>query len=123
MTERTLRDRLHEIAYRDEAKTVTVRTDDLKAVLAFLDAHTAAKPAPDAVADAWQPIETAPKDGTWVLGFRPRIAVQDQIQCYCWNAFGCTDDLWVNATDTNDFDEQPTHWQPLPAPPAKGHQP
>lgn len=66
----------------------------------------------------WQPIETAPKDGTWILGFLKRKVLEDQIQCYCWNAHGSDDDLWVNASDTNDFDEQPTHWMPIPAPPA-----
>ncbi len=62
----------------------------------------------------WQPIETAPKDGSIVIlgcahpGFRP-VAVcwaQDKVR---WE--------WPmsNGRPLKHYD--PTHWQPLPAPP------
>jgi hypothetical protein len=61
-------------------------------------------------APGWLPIESAPLDGTWVLTFwtttqipePPRVA---QFTCDSW--FG------QNAEPLSD----PTHWQPLPAPP------
>lgn len=64
----------------------------------------------------WQPIETAPKDGTVFLGcklgqFRECYKVQ-RADCDMW-CFGGTsgaDDLFPNI--------KPTHWMPLPKPPA-----
>lgn len=71
------------------------------------------------VADArqdWQPIETAPKDGTAILGFFPQrmgyIARQDAIPIY-WRGH-----LWANSTSGHDIYDGPTRWMPLPAPPA-----
>lgn len=63
----------------------------------------------------WQPIETAPKDGTSILVF-PDIKVTN------WgytrdkqNEFG-----WIGCYSytTDEYDTlDPTHWMPLPAPP------
>jgi len=62
----------------------------------------------------WQPIDTAPKDGTKVLCFNkdwdiPLVLVYEMHygvghKCWCWDG---------------DADEEstPTHWIPLPAPP------
>jgi hypothetical protein len=62
----------------------------------------------------WQPIETAPKDGTWVAvvvdDCRPDVARYDQGR-------------WETIADALDWqkyghDEWPlTHWMPLPEPP------
>ena len=60
----------------------------------------------------WQPIETAPKDGTWVLIWcgwvgHPRSSAFEH---------GSWQNLpWV----ANSKDYNPTHWMPLPAPPAE----
>lgn len=72
----------------------------------------------------WLPIETAPRDGTWVLlaGGRmddgwygsldePPVAV---------GFFVGVGGAWAVANwdgDWRTFYEQPTHWTPLPAPP------
>lgn len=62
----------------------------------------------------WQPIETAPKDGTEILGFRESFVWCDK---YAAIRF---------ISDTNEWRHvdravflNPTHWMPLPAPPAK----
>ena len=62
----------------------------------------------------WQPIETAPKDGTSALIFAPFGIVE---------AWFCGDDgsyQWVCYDDKFQLDEhEPTHWMPLPAPPTE----
>ena len=65
------------------------------------------EPAPES---QWQPIETAPKDGTSILlGWSGVDA-----QCGRWVRSGYRNGFWADhgAIFTN-----PTHWQPLPAPP------
>lgn len=61
----------------------------------------------------WQPIETAPKDGSeflcWSKGWRyPHMAYWESEYMSFENPF------------TYDFMDQPTHWMPLPAPPTEG---
>lgn len=58
----------------------------------------------------WQPIETAPKDGTPILGF---------ISSYYRNKGGQSVILWMDGQwfDNLAFATEPTHWMPLPAPP------
>jgi hypothetical protein len=69
----------------------------------------------------WQPIETAPKDGTRVLVYNGKqrgyhtveedIGVAEWSPCmgvYCWASIACCDGVSY-------YD--PTHWMPLPEPP------
>lgn len=72
-------------------------------------------------ADKWQPIETAPKDGTPMLlivaGYEPAVgrflpgrnawSYLDQEEIEVFEGAGVTFGEW-----------QPTHWMPLPPPPA-----
>lgn len=79
----------------------------------------------------WQPIETAPKDGTEIIGFRPDQGVfvfrwawmeefvpkdqnGDPTEDYD-DAFAC---WWHDRWDWLEGELRPTHWMPLPAPPA-----
>ena len=63
----------------------------------------------------WQPIETAPKDGTVFLGykrgqFRECYKVpRDDCDMWCFGGTSGADDLFPNI--------KPTHWMPLPAAP------
>jgi hypothetical protein len=50
----------------------------------------------------WRPIDTAPHDGTWLLLYHP----DGMMTVGCW--------VGGEAPDEND----PTHWMPLPPPPA-----
>lgn len=62
----------------------------------------------------WQPIGTAPKDGTEVWAFNGEQARMKWISC---DGYG----LWIYAdellTDADPEAEQPTHWMALPEPP------
>lgn len=67
---------------------------------------------------AWQPIETAPKDGTAFLGWLPDrqgfVARQDIGIC-SWSEWG--GGIWSLGGHTS-VTSQPTHWMPLPEPPS-----
>ena len=57
----------------------------------------------------WQPIETAPKDGTYVLLYEPRNDDHD----YEIGFFECSE--WFGPDHIYTIDA--THWMPLPEPP------
>jgi len=61
----------------------------------------------------WQPIETAPKDGTKILGYGKWCCADtrsaDTIMFIC--------DEWQGAIDGNEHKFTPTHWMPYPEPP------
>ena len=60
---------------------------------------------------AWQPIETAPKDGSPVLVFKPGYVMY----VAWWNGTMWTFLLHPKQGDLGIYGV--THWQPLPAPP------
>ena len=106
-------------------------SEEGQALHQFLAAHSAPARNGEGV---WQPIETAPKDGTfmdlWIGGEFPRR----EPDCYwglpdhCCGEMGslCDSDWhgldkgWVGSYNMpiSDFDGGPTHWMPLPPPPA-----
>lgn len=59
----------------------------------------------------WQPIETAPKDGAWIMAYGRDLSITAYPAVIFW------DDGWCPAREG-----QPgfsvTHWMPLPTPPA-----
>lgn len=64
----------------------------------------------DRKAHGWQPIETAPQDGSMVIVYAaPREGLNGFVSCCRWNDVGgwCVDEI-----------REVTHWQFLPAPPA-----
>lgn len=70
----------------------------------------------------WQPIETAPRDGTRILAFGGGLGEIAEVVSYnervgCWNAPNDT-------LDDTDYEPdgyiRPTHWMPLPLPPRSG---
>ena len=70
----------------------------------------------------WQPIETAPRDGTAVLGYIPSkrgayLARQDVVPIH-WSGWG--GGVWDNSTSGHHIVEEVTHWMPLPEPPGGG---
>lgn len=59
----------------------------------------------------WQPIETAPRDGTHMLLFREHV--------YFIGYWATKAQSWrVNADGLPMINPPPTHWMPLPEPPA-----
>jgi hypothetical protein len=77
-------------------------------------------PSPSSQLVGWRPIETAPKDGTPVL-----VGHEQAVFSAWWEKDGTQTNTnhpgWVDGT-TNSYEEyttyEPTHWMPLPAPPA-----
>jgi hypothetical protein len=66
----------------------------------------------------WQPIETAPKDGTTVLGWIPRLGYVARQDCVPMNWSGWGGGVWENTTSGHKLGTEPTHWMPLPPPPS-----
>ncbi|MFX4084524.1 hypothetical protein ACKU27_05400 [Sphingobium yanoikuyae] len=72
----------------------------------------------EAAERGWQPIETAPRDGTWFWAFWPVHTVEDQQQATSWQPWHAADwPRFCNSADSIDWC-QPTHWRPLPDAPA-----
>lgn len=68
-----------------------------------------------ALEQAWQPIETAPKDGTWVLAYRPGIVEHARCQVLKWDDY---EENWaIPGMAAVSRETPPTHWQPLPSAP------
>ena len=61
----------------------------------------------------WQPIETAPKDGTAVLGYDPSDGY------LCIYVVRWREGEWREAAGEEYGRWRPTHWMPLPSPPRK----
>jgi hypothetical protein len=59
---------------------------------------------------SWQVIETAPKDGSMILGYIP----DSGYHIILWDV-----DYWDLAVGGGTFIVKPTHWMALPEPPAK----
>jgi len=57
----------------------------------------------------WQPIETAPKDGTRILAIFPDGEMRTAIWSNDWNGWNCTGLYWSKLVN----------WMPLPEPPAE----
>ena len=61
----------------------------------------------------WKPIETAPKDGTLIIVFRPRGNEHiPHVSCDYWRKFE-SGPSWALSNRYY----PPTYWQPLPDPP------
>jgi hypothetical protein len=98
---------------------VDMRPDDFRALL-----REAAAAIEAAREDGWQPIETAPKDGTTVIGFwcgsRGTVGVVNGTN-YGITAFNPDSGEWYDASEAGNEDDEwarPDFWRPLPAPPA-----
>jgi len=63
----------------------------------------------------WQPIETAPKDGTRIMAWWPDVVLDKSIGVTSWMAPVGYCIHWTRDGRWSPFD--PTHWMPLPAPP------
>lgn len=67
------------------------------------------------VGQEWQPIETAPKDGSWFWVKRDS-QTGPQVSAFAWDE---SHDMWFAGTGWwQDFPMRFTHWMPMPNPPA-----
>ena len=70
----------------------------------------------------WRPIETAPKDGTQILGFDEWEGINVCYWIDCSEVWEQRDTKygWARYYDSTEMSYvtfEPTHWQPLPEPP------
>jgi hypothetical protein len=63
----------------------------------------------------WLPIETAPKDGTEVLGYIPEGWQGEPVILSLWWSARSEYPAWVDKLEY--MDHRPTHWVPMPTPP------
>ena len=91
------------------ACSATAIIDYQAAEIARLRAELAA-----AEAAAWQPIATAPRDGTWILGWSQRDMQPFRIS---WGRNHRGDLAWCSVGGSF-VDGYVTHWRPTPTPPA-----
>jgi len=99
------------VAYR--AKLTPKDVEAMTAVIKALTEEKARRATSQTEAnDGWQPIETAPLGGKWVLLWWPEIT-DCAIEGYRVN------DTWRTISDHRSTDGfgGPTHWHPIPAPP------
>ena len=66
-------------------------------------------------AENWQPIETAPKDGTAVLGFWS--SSYPQVEAHQYGITRFRDGGWESADYEAEAYARPSNWRPLPSPP------
>lgn len=76
------------------------------------------------VAPGWQPIETAPKDGRCILAYFPNITYYTHAM-ERYTSYDIDKTRWSQGDSLNEphwtygpIKGFPTHWMPLPAPPA-----
>lgn len=76
-------------------------------------------------AGRWQPIKTAPKDGSVILLYCPD-AREPSVILGEWSEFESALQPgkvviaeWTDTWAERELDCEPTHWQPLPEPPGK----
>lgn len=94
---------------------------------AWLRSRRASTPSPEGQT-TWQPIETAPKDGTPVLLWWRDEHDVEWWACGRWRQFGDGSRGWFGESFhssevkswTRLLGECPTHWMPLPSPPTPG---
>jgi len=96
----------------DAAVDAQARTDKYaKMMLKLVAERDAARAAVE-----WQPIETAPKDGTYVIAWAQEPMAREPIDCMDFMYF--EDGQWCSGGRINSPEHQPTQWVPLPAPPS-----
>jgi hypothetical protein len=68
----------------------------------------------------WRPIDTAPKDGTWILVFVPDSPMAwGPYELTCWITDYSGRQYWCEMDVSEELEgaEDITHWMPLPEPP------
>jgi hypothetical protein len=65
----------------------------------------------------WQPIATAPRDGTDILVTMTHGLGDEEWDNIQWVDYCLTDENWIIFKRRIDIPFPPTHWMPLPDPP------
>ena len=103
------------VAGETELARVWTKVDKIRAKQAAKPKHSPlpAEPSPASIEtvtrDGWQPIETAPMDGSRFLA----LEGTRHFDCW-WSDKGYGEAYWMDEADS---EPEPTHWMPLPTPP------
>lgn len=68
-------------------------------------------------AQEWQPISSAPKDGTEILTYEKSKWGEDNMEVVKWCEDGWDGPKFYHADDEEYGPDNPSHWQHLPTPP------
>lgn len=101
-------------AHAGNSKQEWSHEDEVKRWKVKRDAALQSTPS-DAGRDGWQDIETAPRDGTHIWAFNGEQGVMKWIEGDGFSLWVWVDELLSDADPSPD---QPTHFRPLPQPPA-----
>lgn len=105
------------VDHRNSAKRETQFADDIAAVLSRMCGPG------EVVVQGWQPIETAPKDGSWFLSTRggvPYVTSWDDGEGRFFTFNRSYEAIREKYEGIADAVWEPTHWQPIPKPPKDG---
>lgn len=105
---------------RNDYSSPNVCTPNQKTIVKLCDQLLITLPASDGKVrpEGWQPIETAPKDGTWIILFS---SVEGVVPGYWGPTYFDYDEKWIqysHRTDYQDIEGDITHWMPLPTYPS-----
>lgn len=66
---------------------------------------------------SWQPIETAPKDGSKILACRVTVYQPETVVWASYHPNAQGKECWRTSSVCGDKRQHLTHWMPLPTPP------
>ena len=103
-----------DLSYGEKVDLQVTVKDEIRRIIASAFEHPEALAALSAGEQmGWKPIETAPKDGTSILGFQATPGDHENRMAVCWRYGKSEAPLWMGEGGL-----MPTHWMPLPPAPS-----
>ena len=103
---------LQKIVHELDIELTDVMARDIRKVIDYLASR-------GYLGGVWRPIESAPKDGTWVMGYWKTMPIT-QYPCICFADRCFSNPNAFETVQSNEYGSEevyPTHWMPLPTAP------